>query len=125
MTHALEKTLPPIALALLALTGCATTNVKGNVVSCADNKPISGATITFVEADPDPNKVKTTANYYYGGTKADGSFEIGGYGDPKTTYWTAKATKPGYTESAARYEPGNAGPQTICLAPTAEAPTKK
>jgi hypothetical protein len=112
------------ALVLFTLAGCKTTTLKGTVVSCADKKPIDHATITMVEADPDPKKTNVTANYYYGGTNKDGTFEVGGYGDPKTTYWTAKATKDGYTESAARYEPG-AGPQNICLEPTASAATKQ
>ncbi len=95
----------------LGAAACAGTHVGGRVVSCADQKPIEGADLAYV----DTSTMKTSAGATQAKTDKDGRFSGDFLGSGST--YSVKVQKDGYQAAEQTLQSG--GDTQICLNPKA------
>jgi hypothetical protein len=104
-------------VSIIVLTGCASTQLQGRVVSCADQKPVEGATLKVREVSGLNSAMQGNAPISASGdlvTKADGSFTLDMLGAASPSY-AVTAEKKGFTPVESPVQSGK--PASMCMVP--------
>jgi hypothetical protein len=103
-----------LALLSLAAEACGTSTISAQVVSCADNRPVPDAKLTYHAQDETPDG-ELVLNELPGVTSQDGTVKSDITTSRGTTY-AMTIQKEGYATKTAQLTSGS--DQTVCLQPT-------
>jgi hypothetical protein len=96
----------------VALTQCGTSfAARGQVTSCADDRPLEGASVGL-------QTLKPAVDMHDDTTPADGTFAFEIKGVPPESPATITVQKSGYQTVEKKYPRAPSAPETICLEPT-------
>jgi hypothetical protein len=108
--------LASLSIAALSAAGCGTSTFQGQVVSCADKRPIPDAKLTYAEPNGEPMP-KRLVSEMPGVTSQDGTVKAEML-DSKGTTYEMTIQKDGYASKTVPLTSGR--DQNICLDPAAK-----